>query len=384
MKFFLIIGLLSYFYLAQSKTIEHKDINSSIERLDTTDWDPLYYQYRIVNNVPYQYDKVKNEYFFNPIYGVFFLKQYQKKYNLTKNKKYIRYIDLMTKSLLKKSEYHHNARIFNYAPTGNVSRMYHKHYSGLTQSYYVEAYSNLYKIFENPYYKKLAIEFAKSIAIEKKDGGVLFHRENAYGIEEVPSEPNEWILNGWLSALVSLHRANEVLKDKALAALIHKNVDTLDRIIHLYDVPELANSRYSLTQFFYFRIRQPEYAIRKVTFTYPMDKKISLTAQPKSFAGLNGQKLSRWQPHFIWREGMLIDTRKDVVRGERIFQFNGILSRIAYPDLGTINVEYTYSLKNQKPEVDCYIGEYDPLSSAPAKGKWVNLPPQRSKFEIIC
>jgi len=71
----ILLGLLISFVNIHGQEIHmNNDVNSSIERLDTEDWDDTYYQYNLVNNIPFLYNKQKNNYHFNPIYVTYFLK----------------------------------------------------------------------------------------------------------------------------------------------------------------------------------------------------------------------------------------------------------------------------------------------------------------------
>jgi len=158
-----------------ANTINYTDINSTIKRLDIKKWDSLYYQYKIVNNLPYQYNKKKKSYFWNPIYPVFFYKDYLQKYSETKKVEYLENIEALTKVLMDKSKtfkYKNKiVRTFYYKGSGDVARMFHKHYSGLTNSYYVNVFSQLYKVTGNSKYKQYAIELFRSLTVPVDEGG---------------------------------------------------------------------------------------------------------------------------------------------------------------------------------------------------------------------
>jgi hypothetical protein len=172
-KVILILVINTYLF---SNTIIHKDCNSTIERLDINVWDPLYYQYKLVNNLPYQYNKKTKKYFWNPIYPYFFYKDYLRKYQESKNVKYLYEIEKLTNALLNKStkfNYKNKTiRTLYYEGSGDVARMFHRHYSGLTNSYYVNIFSQLYKITGNTKYKKYAIEFFNSLTVPISEGGL--------------------------------------------------------------------------------------------------------------------------------------------------------------------------------------------------------------------
>lgn len=155
--------------------VVHKDINTTIERLDPQVWDDTYYQYKIENNIPYQYNKVDHYYQFNPIYVTYFLKNYRHMFLKTKNKKYIEYSKIILNASLQKSEKlifnNFEAIAFPYEANRFVARMFHRSYSGLTQGYFLEELANLYKITNDDYFKILAMKFFNSLIIPIDEGG---------------------------------------------------------------------------------------------------------------------------------------------------------------------------------------------------------------------
>jgi len=174
-KIIIILILICNISIYAKDTITHPYINSTIEKLDTQIWDKVYYQYKIVDNVPYQYNKKKKTYFWNPKYPIIFYKDYLRKYQETKKDIYLKYIERLTKAIMvKSSSFNYNSkkvRTFYYSSTGDVSRMFHKHYSGLTNSYYVNIFSQLYKITNDIKYKEYALEFFNSLTVPINKGG---------------------------------------------------------------------------------------------------------------------------------------------------------------------------------------------------------------------
>ena len=370
-KIFLSIFLVLINYLYANNIVKHRDINSTIERLDVQVWDSLYYQYKLVNNIPYQYNKNKKTYFWNPIYPIFFYKDYIRKYKKTGKIVYLENIEKLTAAIIIKSDtfkYENNkVRTFYYSPSGDVSRMFHKHYSGLTNSYYVNLFSQLYKITNDKKYKEYAIEFFNSLTVPIQSGGVMYRNNNLISIAEVPMKPNGWILNGWLSSIVSIDQANKILKNNRILDFIRKNIKTLNKVLPLYNVEKLCISRYNLSQFFYFRILTKDYKIKKVEFIYPLDTNVSLST-------LNniGKKQSRWQPYILNKGNIII--QDNLFIGKKIFQFNGVLTLSGYPKMNEIKIEFAQdSLTNKKIKFQVYIGEYDPLHSSAVNRRWMDV-----------
>jgi hypothetical protein len=87
----------------------------------------------------------------------------------------------------------------------------------------------------------------ESLFIKQSDGGVLKQFYSGVSIEENPNEIPLYTLNGWLTAIINVKRYTDVANSEPAKGLFSKNVDSVERIINLYDVEELANSRYHLS-----------------------------------------------------------------------------------------------------------------------------------------
>src|SRR5690606_7145991 len=101
---------------------------------------------------------------------------------------------------------HHGALVFWYdAAPERGARLYRRHYSGLTQGYYAETLHRVGDRLDDPELIEAAARVFKSLTIPVEDDGVLHRTPYGPVIAEVPQQPNAWILNGWQSALTSVH-----------------------------------------------------------------------------------------------------------------------------------------------------------------------------------
>ncbi len=210
------------------------------------------------------------------------------------------------------------------------------------------------------------MEFFNSLTISIKDGGVMYRNNNLVSIAEVPMNPHGWILNGWLSSIVNLDKANEVLKNNKITEFIQKNIKTLEKVLPLYDVKKLCISRYNLTQFFYFRVLKSNYSIKNVSFIYPLDSKITITYKN----GIVNRK-SRWEPYVLNKGN--IKLKNNLFIGKKIFQFNGVLTLSGYPKQNIIEIDFNDKIRQKDIRFQVYIGKYDPLHSSPVNKKWIDI-----------
>ena len=94
---------------------------------------------------------------------------------------------------------------------------------------------------------KVQERILESLFIKQSDGGVLKQFHSGISIEEVPDEVPLYTLNGWLTAIINVKRYADVMNSERAKELFSKSVESVEKIIDLYDVEELANSRYHLS-----------------------------------------------------------------------------------------------------------------------------------------
>jgi len=195
----------------------------------------------------------------------------------------------------------------------------------------------------------------------------MYKNNDLVSIALVPMQPNGWILNGWLSSIVNIDKANDVLNNTNIKLFIKKNLDTLKKTLPLYNVKDLCISRYNLSQFFYFRILKKSYKVKNISFIYPLDSRIDITTKD----GI-GKKQSRWQPYILDKGDISI--KDNLFVGKKTLQFNGILTLSGYPKQNKIEFEFAEKVINKKDiRFQVYVGQYDPLHASATNRKWVDI-----------
>lgn len=205
----------------------------------------------------------------------------------------------------------------------------------------------------------------------------MYHYNDLYAIAEVPMHPHGWILNGWLSSITSMMHANEILKNKRIKEFIKKNIYTLEKVINKYDASQLKNSRYNLTQFFWFKLLKNKFKIKSIKFIYEKDAPVIIEANSNFFDNTKKfSKFSKWQAYVVKKHDLVLKDNSFV--GSKYIQFNGILSRNSNTNI--IEIEFENKINLNEIEFLLYIGKYNPLKASPINAKWQKI--QNKNFSI--
>lgn len=121
------------------------------------------------------------------------------------------------------------------------------YYSALTQSYYAEVFAQVYEAIEEERFLQAAEQVYLSLKIPVQDGGVMHLSSKGPSIQEYPMSPNGYVLNGWFSAISAVATYARIVGDEDAERFWNDNLQTLIKMLPLYDAPLLANSRYALT-----------------------------------------------------------------------------------------------------------------------------------------
>jgi hypothetical protein len=143
--------------------------------------------------------------FAHPLYGAYVLEDYLDQYAADPAPALRTAIGAVARATIARMSPHEGALVFWYAaePTRGA-RLYARHYSGLTQSYYAVQLQRAGKALADPALVKAAARVFDSLLVPAERDGVHFADARGVTIAEVPQRPNSWILNGWLSALASI------------------------------------------------------------------------------------------------------------------------------------------------------------------------------------
>lgn len=185
----------------------------------------------------------------HPIYGPYVIADYIAQYRRTKDGVY-----------LDAAKHVADAAIEQMAPVGDglaflydgektaVSSRTGTFYSGLTQSRYVEVLNKLVRLPGSERFTEPLAAVVRSLLVPTDEGGVARYTDNGgLIIEEYPSRLPDCTLNGWTTATCILRDYAKETGDAGGREAFELSVRGLERLISLYDVPELSNSRYRLT-----------------------------------------------------------------------------------------------------------------------------------------
>jgi hypothetical protein len=299
----------------------------------------------------------------HPIYGVYVLNDYLRQYSASPSEELKEALTTVAYAVVNRMEEHRGALVFWYeAAPERGARLYRKHYSGLTQGYYAESLYRVGELLGDPELIDAAGRVFDSLTISVEEGGVLHNTIHGPVIAEVPQEPNSWILNGWQSALISVHRYAELSKSKKAHDLFKKSTKAMAGMLHLYDVEDLANSRYGLTGFTYLRINPSGsgVALRNAAIVVPGEQSVAIDTNEGT----------RWQSYFFDADTTSIEHGVKIVGSSA--RLNAVLSIASSPKPNRLEFDFDAG-RPMEITIDILLGSYDPLSSAPVNNKWVEL-----------
>jgi hypothetical protein len=299
----------------------------------------------------------------HPIYGAYVISDYLAQYHSTKNEKYLQAAVKVAKSSIARMEEFRGALVFWYDPGIGLSSLPTKFYSGLTQSRYLILLGKLFELTGDPLFLESSKKILQSLFIKRGDGGVLKQLPSGVSIEEHPHEIPLYTLNGWLTAMINLKQYADMANSARAKELFAKNVDSVERIIDLYDVEEVANSRYHLSGRIPLKLRflngfKPKIILASVNI--PQEGEFPI--------GFHQQK-SPWC-NFI-KDKKHVDHNFYLVTGEEI-EINIVLSMISFPDENSVSFELETSTGG---EIEVLIGDgdYDVLLSGVRPTRWISL-----------
>jgi hypothetical protein len=301
--------------------------------------------------------------FEHPIYPVYVLNDYLLQLNADPDNPELRAaIDRIVHAVLARARTCDDALFLIYDTSAGVSRALEEHPSGLTQAYYADLFSRLTRVMpERTEIAEAADAFYRSAFIPVEKGGVARTLPGGVGIEEVPLEHPDLVLNGWLSALKALmdvaDRSRGWSKDPRLVA----NIDLLEALLPLYDHTPTANSRYSLSGAVQFRLQaQPNAPV--ILDSLSVDY-----GEPQAEALKEGP-LTGWTNAFEASDALLAtDGAAGTLTG--VLRLNFVWSR-----LRNANRLQLQTRPGSGPlKVQVLVGEYNPLAAGPTNRRWIDV-----------
>ncbi len=306
----------------------------------------------------------------HPLYPIYVIDEYLAQFAKFKSQEALAAACTVADAALRRALPHHDALVLWYTPEARVRRMATKHYSALTQAYYVKRLSRLARLTGEARYKSAACAFVASLMIGADQGGVARFNANGAGLEELPYETPELILNGWLSAVATLIEERYALEDESVHAFVDRNLDLIEHLLPQYDCPELLNSRYSLAGPCTIRLKYPsdvDFSIRDVTFQYSKAEICKIAARSRS----------------PWTNGFLkshFNAETGEVRGSGELLLNLVLSRAGAENRLCF---FGRAKRSTEVQIEARNGEYDPLSTSPVRARWTTVASIRAETETL-
>ena len=304
----------------------------------------------------------------HPIYGAYVISDYLAQYDSTKDETYLQAAVKVARASLGRMKEFKDALIFWYEPDTDLTSFPGRFYSGLTQSRYLLLLGQLSKLTHDPLFLESSKKILQSLFIRQSDGGVLRPFHSGISIEEVPNEIPLYTLNGWLTAMIHVKRYADVVNSKRAQELFSKNVESLEKIIDLYDVEELANSRYHLSGLCSLKLRclrgfRP--IILRGSVKIPKEGEFPIKLQQSKNAYSNYIK-----------DKNAVNANRYPVTTEEV-ETNIVLSMISFPEENSVLFELETSVEGEM-EVLIGAGDYDLFSERLRPTRWISL----GKFNV--
>jgi hypothetical protein len=292
---------------------------------------------------------------FHPILAPYLICDLLEVYRQSRNHAALTAAIAITDSAVARGEsFLNDSLVFWYHPEDRLSSVPGKFYSGLTQAWYIRALCRLVRI--DARYSKLVARVFNSFSVPIEQGGVLLKRPFGWIVEEYPHSPAFYTLNGWLTVLRWLAEDRETLRKLGcqVDSFLEYNLDAVEHLLPLYDLPSIYNTRYQLTGFVRVQLltnRPLDLEIRGLS--------VSVPGENASPGNLNSSGRGRWSNH--------------VERAEpRLLQFNVVLSMISDPIPNSLEVDVV-SCRAGKGTWRIAQGDYDPLSTGLPTGRWQTI-----------
>lgn len=308
----------------------------------------------------------------HPAYGAYIMEDYIRQYRHSpENSNLLSSLRMVSDAVLARMEPFGDGQVFWYGKDEFVMRAYQKHYSGLTQTAYLKAFYDTFDILGDAKYRLAAERIFNSLLIPIQSGGVL-HEWQEEGllrryIAEVPTQPLDLVLNGWLS-IICLIRDYAVRSNNATAwEVFHTSVQTLETLLPKYDFPTLANSRYSLSGFTYMELLFSKdikgLEIQDLSVLIPGEGEYRFLPE----------KASRWQ-NFLLPETYQRSEKGGICPLKKRLKINVVLSQFSSPKPSLLQLTVA-APKDVTLTPNIMVGEYSPLSASQINTRWQALSP---------
>ncbi|WP_017931910.1 D-glucuronyl C5-epimerase family protein [Robiginitomaculum antarcticum] len=297
----------------------------------------------------------------HPIYGSYLLYEYIYLHR-TQGKKTTIYLDAAKRvadATLRRMDYieEFDALGFFYTDQDGLTYWPGRFISGLTQARYLPMFYDLYIVTGEEKYKVAATQILNSLKIPQNEGGVMIMTPFGVAVEEYPHEIPTYVLNGWTTIILEMLRYHDKSGDQAALDFATENIKTVEKMMPLYDYPNLLLSRYQLTGFAYMKVR------------FKKQRNCGISGFSTSVAGVWHDDIAgednRWH-NFIHPKGR----GEDGFAEKREQMINVVLSRIDEDRKVKVDV-----VCKEDDEAIFFIGngDYMPTMSAMPTKRWIEV-----------
>lgn len=175
--------------------------------------------------------------------------------------------------------------------------------------------------------------------------------------------PNGYVLNGWLSIILSLREYAHILKDGQAEALWRANAKTVSELLPLYDVPAYCNSRYTLNGHRRLRltVSTPQVHIQKVSIHVPSEGTYPFVIKEKS---------NKWENHLV-AESVEAKAGNICLKNQEAV-LNVLFSRFSFPRENILLLDL-HAPAETTLQVDISGGVFDPKRASLLQRNWIRI-----------
>lgn len=292
----------------------------------------------------------------HPLYGPYAINDYLGRYTYTGDRTYLDAACRVSEAAIARMDAFSGALVFRYQPKTGVSTMPEAFYSGLTQGRYLATLGRLDAATGGHRFRNACEAILQSLTFPADAGGVA-RRTPSGGllIEEYSHSIPDYTLNGWTTATTLVHEYAETANSDTARQVFHDSVRGIADVLPMYDVPELANSRYRLSGQAKIRLsfQHPGTRIRSASIRIP-----GAGDHPVQHVGTR-----KWSNQ--WVSGVDEDGHlKSTTAGMDV-----VLCRLSWPRPNIVRLELE-SPRGGKVAAKIGTGHYDPLTTAIRHTDW--------------
>jgi hypothetical protein len=304
----------------------------------------------------------------HPMHGRYILEDLIRQYAARPSERLLAAILRTAAAIIGRAELRGTSRLMWYEGGAAGSLLGGQRYiSGLPQAYYATLLARVATISGDVRFAQAADEFFAPLLTATRSGGVLYEGRPGPSLAMAPMEPRDWILNGWLSMLVSVGQFAAERPSPDAADLFAANVRTLIRMLPAFDAPEQRLSRYMLPGMLLLRLSFST-AIDGIVLS---DLRVKIPDEPHEIA-IPLRETSGWQPRVLPHDAVRGRGVAEIVPKFRGLRMMALLSRAPFPRSNRLH----FQIKSPRPVtigLTAYIGSYAPLKSATVDRTWIEL-----------